>query len=165
MSPLPPGDALPYGGSLPPTPPKLPDWVNDREELLRRFVRMTEMYNQAVDANLDLRDELRECRLERAEATEKVVALTTIVNNLQGRIHAVAAQAQRANNTANEAWMGTAILAVLSVALPLVNPAYNGACWAAKGVKDLASSAKATLATYGVTGILANPPLMLGAPL
>ena len=165
MSPLPPPDALPYGGSIPPSPPKLPDWVNDREELLRRLVRMNEMYNQAIDANLDLRDELRECRLERVEATEKVVALTNIVNSLQGRIHAVAAQAQRANNTANEAWMGTLILGVLSVALPLVNPAYKGACWAAKGAKDLACSAKATLATYGITGIVSNPPLMLGAPI
>jgi len=165
MSPLPPGGSLPHGGSLPPSPPKIPDWVNDKDELLRRLIRANALYEQAVHDNLDIRQELRDARQERAEATEQVVALTNIVNSLQGRIHTIAAQAQRANNTANEAWIGTAFLAVCMLVTPLANPAYKGACWAAKGVKSLASSAKATLASYGVTGIIANPPLALGAPI
>jgi hypothetical protein len=163
MSPLPPGGSLPSGGSLPPAPPRTPDWVNDREELLGRLVRAVESQRQVTEDNFDLREELRQAREERTHAQEQVLALTTIVNNLQGRVQAIAAQAQRATNTANEAWMGTAALAVLTVVLPLVNPAYQGACWAAKGVKAMASSAKATLASYGVPIVFVARPLALGA--
>lgn len=166
MSPLPPGDSLPNGGNLPNWPShrsKVPDWVDNKDDIIRRLLNAIESQRQAIETNLELREELRQTRLERNAATAQVVALTNIVNSLQGRVHAISAQARQALNTANQAWMGTAVMALFTVLLPLAAPAYNGACLAAKGIKSLASSAKATLATYGFTGIMAAPPLALGA--
>ena len=91
MSPLPPGDSLPNGGNLPnwPSPhcSKVPDWVDNKDDIIRRLLNAIESQRQAIETNLELREELRQTRLERNAATAQVVALTNIVNSLQGRVY------------------------------------------------------------------------------